>query len=142
MKKLSQEELTHLKKVASTSEKSYEVVFEGMRKVAEKLEEMDPATADSHLLSVIKAAANLMVDGGTFSALGKEVLASLDEYKSFLEKYHADKGGINEEGRDISGDMPEMMPDSLFNALDEYSKGDKMKASANTISKSLKKKAQ
>lgn len=143
MKKLSQEQLNHLQKVANMSTKSYEVTFEGMRTFAEKLEEVSPAEADSHLLSVIEAAASLMVTGGTpvLSALAKEVLASLDEYKSFLEKYKADQGGINEEGRDVSGDMPEMMPDSLFTALEEYSKGDTMKAKADSISKSLRRKA-
>lgn len=142
MKKLSQEQKKYLKKVATLSEQSYDVVFEGMRAFAEKLENKNPATADAHLLSVLASTAQLMVESGTpgHSEIGKTVLASLEEYKSFLEKYHADNGGINEEGRDISKDMVDMMPDSLHAAFDEYSKGDSMKAKASKISKKLNKK--
>src|SRR5690554_2288483 len=114
MKKLSEEQKNYLTKVASASDQSYEVVFEGMRKVAEKLEEMDPSTADAHLLSVIKAASELLVAGETpvLAGIGKEILASLDEYKSFLEKYK----NVNYEGKSVDGDHPEMMPDTLFTA--------------------------
>jgi hypothetical protein len=144
MKKLSEDQKNYLKKVASLSEQSYDVVFEGMRAFAEKLEEKNPASADAHLLSVLYATAQLMVESGTpgHSEIGKTVMASLEEYKSFLEKYHADNGGVNEEGRDITKDVLEMMPDSLHAALDEYSKGDTMKAKASKISKKLNKKAQ
>ena len=144
MKKLSQEQEKYLKKVASLSDKSYDVVFEGMRSFAEKLDEKDPATADAHLLSVIQATAQLMAEGGTptLVSLGKDILASLTEYKSFLEKYRADNGGVSYEGRDVSGDVLDMMPDSLHAALDEYSKGDKISAKASSVSKKLQKKAQ
>lgn len=144
MKKLSQEQQNYLKKVASLSEKSYDVVFEGMRAFAEKLEDKDPSKADAHLLSVLKATAELMVESKTpgHTEIGKEVLASLEEYKSFLEKYRGDQGGVNMEGRDVSGDIVDMMPDTLHAALDEYSKTDKKSTVAQNISKKLHKKAE
>lgn len=143
LEKLSQEEQNNFKAIAELADESYDVVFEGMRSFAEKLEDASPAEADAHLLSAIKAAANLLVEGNTpgLKSIGLEVLASLDEYESYLEKYHGDKGGVSQEGRDTT-DFTEMMPDSLHAAFDEYAKETGATKRASKISQSLKNKVQ
>lgn len=120
--KLTQEQTEHFKKVAAVANDSYNVVFEGMRQFAEKMEETDSTQTDAHLLTVIKAAAELIQKGGTagLTTFAKDVLASLAEYESFLEKYKNFESPVHD-GADLSGAYVELNPDSLHAALDEYS---------------------